>query len=217
MPDLDPHPSPDAVTTLFLVHGGLWGESDAERFWHRPGVVRGLRERGFAVLAPDRPRRPADWAEEARYLAGTLPDSPVFLVAGSNGCSAAVRVAALRPGSVRGIVLAWPATAGDATVDRRDREGLAGEGATGPVLDALFTGGTLRGVTDAELAALRVPVGVVPSVPPNPHHQRHTVDALLRLVPGAVELPGCPESPVPWFGEHLRDFIATVVEFVRFC
>ncbi|GIH18078.1 alpha/beta fold hydrolase [Rugosimonospora africana] len=213
MPDIDPrHHSSDGVT-LVLVHGGLWGESDAERFWHRPGIVRGLSERGFTVLAPERPRRPADWADEARHLAGALPDRPVFLVAGSNGCSAAVRVAAQQPGSVRGVMLAWPATAGDASVDRLDREQLAGVGATEPVVDALLAGETLRGTTDADLAALRVPVGVMASVPSNPHHQRHTVDALLRLVPGAVELPGSPEAPVPWFAEHLPDFLATVERF----
>jgi hypothetical protein len=41
-------------------------------------------------------------------------------------------------------------------------------------------------------------VAVLPS-PANPFHQRDTADALLRLVPGAVELPATPEPPRPDF------------------
>ncbi|OKJ06761.1 alpha/beta fold hydrolase [Kitasatospora sp. CB01950] len=175
---------------LVLVHGGLWDEEmDAERFWGRTGVVAGLRGEGLDVLAPDRLMRAGSWAAEAEHLAARLPDGPVVLVGGSNGCSAAVRLALAVPERVRGLVLAWPATAGDPRVDGRAPTEAA----------PLLAGGVLRGVADEELAGLRLPVAVLPSVPENPVHQRHTADALLGLVPGAVELPGCPEPPHPLF------------------
>jgi hypothetical protein len=88
-------------------------------------------------------------------------------------------------------VLAWPATAGDPALDTALREHLGG--------DELLTGETLRGVSDAELAGLRLPVAMVPSEPPNRVHQRRTVDALLRLLPTATELAGSLEPPHPLF------------------
>ncbi|MFD8600160.1 alpha/beta fold hydrolase [Kitasatospora sp. NPDC059646] len=175
---------------LVLVHGGLWDDGmDGERFWGRTGVAAGLRGEGLAVTAPDRAMRAGSWDAEAEHLAAALPDRPVVLVAGSNGCSAAVRLALARPGRVRGLLLCWPATAGDAPVDGR----LPAEAVP------LLAGGVLRGVRDEELTGLRMPVGVLPSVPENPVHRRWTADALLALVPGAVELPGCPEPPHPLF------------------
>ncbi|WP_200895356.1 hypothetical protein [Kitasatospora griseola] len=86
-----------AVGVLVLVHGGLWDEEmDAERFWGRTGVVAGLRGAGVAVCAPDRAMRAGSWEAEAEQLVAGLPDGPVVLVGGSNGCSAAVRVALAR-------------------------------------------------------------------------------------------------------------------------
>jgi hypothetical protein len=89
----------------------------------------------------------------------------------------------------------------------------AGLGAPPTVIDALLAGGTLRGLTDAELATLTMPVGVLPSSPSNPPHQRQTVDALLRLLPQAEELPGCPEPPRPEFPPHLSTFLRAVTAF----
>ncbi len=199
---------------VLLVHGGLWEAIDADRFWVRPGVVDALRARGLSVSAPDRLHRPDGWRAEAEHLAASLPEEPVVLVGGSNGCSAAVRLAAARPGTVRGLVLAWPATAGDPRVDELARAGMASLGAPPATIDGLLAGGVLRGVDDAELATLRVPVAVLPSVPENPFHRRSTVDGLLRAVPGAVELPGCPEPPRPEFPAHLTAFCDAVVGFV---
>ena len=185
------------MTTVLLIHGGLWEDMDAGRFWHRPGIVAGLESDGFRVLAPDRIRHTPSWADEARHLAAGLPDHPVTVVAGSNGCSVAVRLALAPPGRVERLLLAWPATAGDPAVDARTRTGLIELGAGSEVIDRLLTGPTLRGIGDEELTGLAGPVGVLPSVSGNAFHQRRTVDDLLRLVPQAVELPGAAASGFP--------------------
>jgi hypothetical protein len=70
-------------------------------------------------------------------------------------------------------------------------------------------------VKDEHLARLDIPVAVLPSVPENPSHQRKTVDALMELIPGSRELPGCPEPPTPLFPPHLEELIAAIASFVR--
>jgi pimeloyl-ACP methyl ester carboxylesterase len=184
---------------MVLVHGGLWEDMDAERFWVRPGVVAALADRGVDVLAPDRAVRARSWAEEVEHLLPLLPAGPVTLVGGSNGCSVAARIAVEQPARVDRLVLAWPATAHDAEVDAWTLELGVPAG--------MLAGDTLRGVADAELAGLRLPVAVVPA-PGGPFHQRPTVAALLALIPGATELPGCPESPRPDFPAYLDGFVA---------
>jgi pimeloyl-ACP methyl ester carboxylesterase len=202
------------VTTLLLIHGGLWEDGmDAESFWHKPGIVAGLQRHGFEVLTPNRRYRAPDWTAEVNHLAPVLPDRPVTILAGSNGCSVAVRLALAFPDRIERLLLAWPATANDPTVDAQSRAGLTELDASPEVVDALLTGQTLRGVTDGELATLRIPVGMLPSVPENPFHQRHTVDALRRLLPRADELPGCPEPPHPGFPPHTESFVSTVTGF----
>ena len=167
------------MTTLLLVHGGLWEAAmDADRFWRRPGIVAGLEKQGFDVLAPDRQHQ--DF-----------------------------------PGAVAALLLAWPATAQDPAVDAHDRRHLAELGASDGVISALLGGQTLRGLTDEELAGLAIPVGVVPSAIANTFHQRRSVDGLLRLVPGAVGLPGCPESPRPEFPPYLESFVTAVAAFAE--
>ncbi|MGA8114896.1 MAG: alpha/beta hydrolase [Actinocatenispora sp.] len=203
------------TSTLFLVHGGFFtADMDAERFWRRTGIVARLQDRGLTVHTPDRLPEPPDWAAEAAHLEPSLPTGPVTVLAGSNGCSAAVRLALGHPDRVGRLVLAWPATAGDRERDDQIRRDLTGQGVPPQVADALLAGGTLRGVTDAEIASLRMPVAVVPSVPDNPVHRRRTVDALLRLLPEARELPGCPEPPVPSFPPHADAFVDAVTGFV---
>src|SRR5262245_48648316 len=122
---------------------------DAARFWHRPGVVAGLRGRGFDVVAPDRWHCPPNWATETEHLLPALTDAPTTVVAGSNGCSVAVRLALAKPGRVTRLLLAWPATAGDPVVDARIRANMTGIGAEPETIVALLAGETLRGVTDA--------------------------------------------------------------------
>jgi pimeloyl-ACP methyl ester carboxylesterase len=201
------------MTTLLLIHGGLWDDMDAERFWRKPGIVAGLQHHGLEILSPDRPRRAPDWATEVEHLAAALPDRAITVVAGSNGCSAAVRLALTHPERVDRVLLAWPATAGDHDVDAHARTSATAQGASQRVVDALLAGQTLRGTTDTELSTITQPVGVLPSVPENPVHQRRTVNALLRVLRHPVELPGCPEPPHPTFPTHADAFIQTVVRF----
>ncbi len=192
------------MATVVLIHGGLHEDMDAERFWVRPGIVGGLRERGLPVLAPDRARAAPTWTAEVEHLRPMLPSGPIVLVGGSYGCSVAVRLVLAQAHSVVGLVLAWPATAGDPSLDAALRARLGG--------DELLTGETLPGVSDAELAGLGLPVAVVPSEPPNRVHQRRTVDALLRLLPTATELAGSLEPPHPDFSPDgfVRDLAAFV-------
>ena len=215
---------------MLLVHGGLWEDIRADFFWQRTGIADGLERRGFTVIAPDRVRRAADWTAEARHIAGAAglagrnglgassgPGATrgLTVVGGSFGCSAAVRLALDFPGTVGRLVFAWPASLGDQFTTIRIRAGLSRQGARGPVLDALLGAGTLPGTTDADLGTLDIPVGVVPALPPNPLHPRSAVDALLRLLPSAVELPGCPEAPRPEFTGYREAFLDAVTGFAR--
>lgn len=203
------------MNSLLLVHGGLWDDMNAERFWVRPGVVGGLAERGWHVLAPERPYRAPNWSIEAQALAGEVSEAEsVDLLAGSNGCSAAVRFALAEPGRVGALILAWPAVAGDPEVDETERRTLAELGATSTDIDDLLAGETLRGVTDAELAELRARIAIIPSTVDGRVHPLRTVDALCGLLPGAVRLPACPESPRPEFGAHRTAFLDAVTGFV---
>ncbi|WP_328328612.1 alpha/beta hydrolase [Kribbella sp. NBC_00382] len=203
------------MNTVFLVHGGLWDPMNAERFWRTPGIVAALETRGITVLAPDRPQSPDSWTEEVAVLRKLLPPEPVVVVGASNGCSAAALLAIEYPDLVQRLVLAWPATGGDPVVDERTRAGLTSRGASVAVADELLTANTLRGVRDDDLALLRIPVAVLPSVPENPPHQRKTVDTLLSLIPGSRELPGCPEPPTPHFPPHKDELAETLAAFAR--
>jgi pimeloyl-ACP methyl ester carboxylesterase len=167
------------------------------------GIVAGLRDRGLDVLAPDRLPAAPTWAAEVDHLLPLLPSGPIVLVGGSNGCSVAVRLVLAQAHRVVGLVLAWPATAGDPVLDAALHEHLGS--------DELLTGETLRGLSDAELAGLRLPVAVVPSEPPNRVHQRHTVDAPAAAAALRHEWPGSPEPPHPNFSP-----MASYRELARF-
>jgi pimeloyl-ACP methyl ester carboxylesterase len=200
---------------LLLVHGGLWEDIGAADFWARPGVLAGLADRGHQILAPDRPYRAPSWSAEADALAALLPASgPVRVLAGSNGCSAALRLVLRQPDRFERLILAWPATAGDPEVDERQRSAFTELGASTKVADELLSGQTLRGVTDAELGASTIPVAVIPSAVDGKIHQWRTVEALCRLIPGAVRLPAFPKAPRPSFPDHLADFLTAVDGFL---
>ena len=106
--------------------------------------------------------------------------------------------------------MAWPASLGDQFAAIRMRASVARLGAPARVLNALLGSETLPSATDTELGTVAVPVGVIPAVPPDPFHPRGTVDSLLRLLPSATELPGCPGAPRPEFAPHLESFLASV-------
>jgi pimeloyl-ACP methyl ester carboxylesterase len=212
---------------VLLIHGGLWDGTDAELFWHRAGIVDGLERAGLTVAAPDRARRPLSWAQEVAAFGelltgGLLGPKPVTVVGASNACTIAALLALEYPAAIGRLLLAWPATGDDPEVSARGRAGLLERGASEPIADGLLAGETLRGMTDAQLVSLGryrgpwspgLPVGVLPSVPENPSHQRKTVDALLRLMPSVIELPGCPEPPRPDFGPHRDRLVATLGAF----
>ncbi|GGJ80275.1 hypothetical protein GCM10010123_07770 [Pilimelia anulata] len=202
------------MAPLVLVHGGLWDSQTAGRYWHDTGVSAALAGHGLRVSAPERPDRAPSWVTEGVHLLAALPAEPVTLIAASHGCSAAVRAALIDPGRVRGLLLAWPATAGDPDVDASTHARLDSLGARTAEVSQLLDGQTLRGVTHAELTALRMPVGVLPALPENRQHQRRTVDALLARLPHARELPGCPEPVRSDFAEHLPRFVGTIISFV---
>jgi pimeloyl-ACP methyl ester carboxylesterase len=202
------------MPTLLLIHGGLWEDIGADWFWRRPGIVDGLERLGFTVVAPDRLRRPASWAADAEHILAAVPGrEPVTVMGGSFGCSVAVRLALDSPDRVSRIVMAWPASLSDQFAASRMRASLARLGAPARVLNALLGSETLPSATDPELGTVPVPVGVIPAVPPDPFHPRGTVDSLLRLLPSATELPGCPEAPGPEFAPHLESFLASVAGF----
>jgi pimeloyl-ACP methyl ester carboxylesterase len=202
------------MPTLLLIHGGLWEDIGADWFWRRPGILAGFERLGFTVVAPDRLRRPASWAADAEHVLAAVPGGePVTVVGGSFGCSVAVRLALDSPGRVSRMVLAWPASLGDQFAAIRMRASLARLGAPARVLNALLGSETLPSATDEELGTIAAQVGVIPALPPDPVHPRGTVDALLRLLPSATELPGCPEAPRPEFPPHLESFLASVAGF----
>ena|SRR5579871_538419 len=209
----------DAARVL-LVHGGLWEDIGADWFWRRTGVIDGLERRGCTVTAPDRLRRARDWTAEAAHLAavlrgGEVGGPPLTVLAGSSGCAAAVRLALDYPGICGRLLLAWPASVADQFTAIRVRAGLSRLGADRKTIDALLGTGILPGAADAELRGLGLPVGIVPAVPPTPLHPRSTVGALLRLLPAAVELPGCPEAPRPEFATYRDAFLDSVAAFAN--
>ena len=114
----------------------------------------------------------------------------------------AVRLAVQHPELVGRLVLLWPATAADPTVDAHAPAAVA----------HLLAGETLRGVTDTELANLDLPVAAMASEPENPQHRDRTVGRLLELLPdGTLIEPGFPEAPRAEFRAHLDAFTAALV------
>lgn len=195
----------ESASGVILIRGGLYESIGPEEFWHEPGIVAGLETAGLRVITPRRLTTPTSWSDEVEHLRASIPSDPSrwSLVAGSNGCSVAVRMAVDCEGLVSRLVLCWPATAGDPEVDKS---------ANAPV--EMLRGGTLRGVGDDELARISVPVTVIPSDPPNQYHQATTVDRLLFLIPGATSTRGFPESPRPDFAEHRGEFVEALVSLL---
>lgn len=194
---------------LVLVAGGLFEPRGPERFWHDPGIAGALTRLGYEVHTPARPAACTSWPDDAAALADAVRSvgRPVGLVAASNGCSAALRVAVDEPALVERLVLCWPATGDDPAVDRATREQLVARGVPGPTLDALLDGETVRGVHPSELRDVALPVTLVPAEPEDAFHQLRTVAWLRHQLPHAVIGLGTPPSPVPAFANHLGAFV----------
>ncbi len=201
---------------VLLVHGGLYEEMDAARFWEEPGVAGGLAAAGFEVLAPNRMRHPPAWTDEAAALATALrgAPAPAGVVAGSNGCSAALRLAIDFPDLVGRLVLAWPATAGVPQLDARVRAVIDAVAEDGTA-DRLLAGNTVRGVADGELRRLDRPVTIIPAEDGDPVHQRSTVNALVTLLPDAQVTEPFPPTPRPEFDGNEERFVAAVRDALR--
>lgn len=185
-----------------------------ERFWDAPGVTAGLQALGHEASTPKRLEEPISWQEEAAHLAVRVaPESAV--VAGSNGCVAAVRLAIDFPDRVSRLVLCWPPEGGLEGPGPEVRRLFEARGVPPSAWLDLLGGGSLRGCTDDELRGLRLPVGVIPSEPPNRYHPRSTVESLMRLIPGAVLGQGFTESPRPDFAGQKDAFVAEVDRLLR--
>jgi pimeloyl-ACP methyl ester carboxylesterase len=202
---------------VVLVHGGLYEGMTSREFWADTGVLGELKARHLRVLAPQRPMQPRSWDEERRSLLEAIDAagySRVALVGASNGCSAAARLAIENPDRVARMMLAWPATVGDPVVDELLGIIITDE-ADEAVARDLLSGETLRGVSDGELAALELPVVVLPSLIENQVHQRQTLMGILANVSDSFLVAGSPEPPDDQFPEHLDAFATMVAEFAR--
>ena len=138
----------------------------------------------------------------------------VALVAGSNGCSVALRVVLDRPELVARTMLCWPATAGDQVIDELARiiiTDVHGNAAA----DELLAGRPIRGVDAEELGTLNGEFVIYPSMPENKAHQRSTVMELLAAVPGSMMVGGSPEPIDDDFFDHCESFVATVEAFSK--
>lgn len=206
---------PSVRLPVVLVHGGLYDAAmDSDRFWGSSRVVAGLRDCGLEVQGFDRPARPTDWAQEGAALAGFLRDtfsSPALVVAASNGCSTALRVAVDEPDLVARLMLCWPATADDPVADELARV-IISEEADDPTASRLLAGTPVRGVTEAELATINVPCVVFPCLPENQFHQRSTVTGLLAAIPDSIVFGGSPDPMADDFPGFRDSFVSLVAD-----
>lgn len=200
---------------VVLVHGGLYDEPPmtGQSFWVDTGVVPMLRGRNVEVVVHERPTNPTSWIEEAEALASTIESAEherVAIVAGSNGCSAALRLLLDRPELVARTMLCWPATAGDLVIDGLARiiiTDAVGEAAA----DALLGGEPIRGASTDELATIDSEVVLYPSMPENQAHRRSTQTALLTSIPNIILVGGSPEP----FDDAFSDFVSGFVDLVE--
>ncbi len=201
------------------MHGGLYDEPavTGQWFWVETGVAPMLARRKVEVVVHERPREPTSWADEAAALAATIEGAGherVALVAGSNGCSAALRLMLDRPELIARAMLCWPATAGDPVVDELARI-IISDVHDSTTAEALLEGRPIRGVSQAELASIDGEVVIYPSMPENKIHQRSTVIELLSAIPGVMAVGGSPEPFHDDFAEFVEGFVDLVEVFSK--
>ena len=204
---------------VVLVHGGLYDEPamTGTSFWVDTGVAPMLRGRNVDVIVHERPAQPTSWAEEAEALAATIEASghdQAAIVAGSNGCSAALRLLLDRPELVARTMLCWPATAGDLVVDGLARI-IITDAHNDAAADQLLDGRPIRGVSPEELATIDGEVVLYPSMPENQVHQRSTQTELLTTLPGIILVGGSPEPFDDAFGDFVEGFVNMVEAFSK--
>lgn len=110
-----------AAPPVLLIHGGLHEPMAAQRFWFTPGIATALAAAGRRVLAPDRRYSTGDtraafavhtWEAEVGDILAVLDAlhiAQAHIVAGSNGCSVALLLAARAPQRCASLLLGWPA------------------------------------------------------------------------------------------------------------
>lgn len=200
---------------VVLVPGGLYDEPPvtAQWFWVETGVAPMLERRQVDVVIHERPAEPKSWSEEADALAATISDAGhdrVALIAGSNGCSAALRLMLDRPELVARTMLCWPATAGNPVIDGLAATIIA-DAHDETVAAALLAGSPIRGITVDELSEISGEVVIYPSMPESQAHQRSTITELLSTVPGVMLVGGSPEP----FDDAFADFVEGFVDLVE--
>jgi len=204
---------------IVLVPGGLYDDPPvtATDFWVTSGVASALSRLGVEFTLHERPKAPRSWAEEADALAGTIRGAgyeKAGIVAGSNGCSAALRLAIDHPELTVRTMLCWPATAADPVIDELARI-IITDAHDADVASALLDGAPIRGVTIEGLAALSHECVVYPSLPENKIHQRATVFELLDAIPDSILVGGSPEPPDDAFGTFVETFASVIAAFSR--
>ena len=204
---------------VVLIHGGLYDEPPVtpESFWVMTGVAPMLKGRNVEVILHERPTEPTSWEQEAGVLAATIEATgfqQVALVAGSNGCSAALRLLVDRPDLVARTMLCWPATAGDPVVDELARI-IISDVHGSDVADSLLQGSPIRGITAEELGTISSECVIYPSTPENQAHRRSTVMQLLATIPGVMMVGGSPEPFHDDFADSLENFVDLVEAFSK--
>ncbi len=201
------------MNEVLLVPGGLAGEATASWFWEAPGVVADLGAAGCHAVLTERDPRAKSWRADAAFVARRAASlvGPLKVLAGSNGCSTALRLVLDQALPIEGMVLAWPATAGDPEVDAATRRSLAGK-VHADAVETLLAGDPVRGVTAAELASVDIPVTIVPIRPEDPWHQHRTVEALAAALPHVHVSEATAATPSPGFASDRGRFARIAID-----
>lgn len=189
----------------------------AQSFWVDTGVAQLLRGRNVEVFVHERPTQPTSWVEEAEALAATIEASGherVAIVAGSNGCSAALRLLVDRRELIARTMLCWPATAGDPVIDQLARI-IITDAVDDNAADRLLDGRPIRGTTAEELATIDSEIVLYPSMPENTAHRRSTQTELITTIPGVIVVGGSPEPFDEAFAEFVDNFVDLVEAFSK--